>query len=167
MPAGVFCLENWSGRLTEHSSVRPLLDFMAPRGHGLRYIHRTVDSGDQLDYYFDRWSWLKAYPLGYLALHGERGHLRVGNDLLSLERLLRYSHQETPPDGELTSDEIASRDARSDHDWIAGWQGLVSRFVLDAGGARPRGARRGAGGNRCHRDLWLRCGRLLVRGGRL
>ncbi|MGA2015026.1 MAG: hypothetical protein ABSH51_31475 [Solirubrobacteraceae bacterium] len=119
MSTGVFCIENWSNRLTEHASVLPLLEFMAPRGQGLRYIHRQVDSGDQLNAYVDRWSWLESYPLGYFALHGSPGHLYVGNDRLSLRRLLSWSHSEAPRSEELSPEELGARDAQVDRDWLS------------------------------------------------
>jgi hypothetical protein len=119
MATGIFCVENWSERLTEHNSVRPLLEFMAPRGHGVRYVHRHVDSGDQLNYYLDRWLWLSRYQLGYFAFHGSPGQVYVGNEPLTLRRLLMWSHEESPRTEDLTDEEIAAREAQRGHDWIA------------------------------------------------
>lgn len=83
---GVFCVESWSGDLRNKTTVRPLLDVLSERS-GLRFIHRTVDSGTQLVDYLKRWSNYAGYRVGYIACHGSAGEIYIGPDTLSITEL--------------------------------------------------------------------------------
>ena len=137
MSTGIFCVENFSERLTERGTVKPLLEFMAARD--IRFVHRTIDSGTQLDYYIDRWSWLNSYQLGYLALHGEPDQLRIGGQGVTLRSMLSFSHEELPPESELTVEERAVSRSRQDREWLALYDKVLyvgSCSTLAAGGQR-------------------------------
>lgn len=85
----VFCLEApWSDRLTDRSSVRPLLDLLESRGE-IRYAHRTASSVDEFLRSLRQWTQARyeRFGFGYLATHGERGTVRVGQALVPLETL--------------------------------------------------------------------------------
>lgn len=83
---GVFCLESWSGDLRNRDTVRPLLEVLADQA-GLRFIHRVVDSSDQLLHYLNRWQSLGDYRVAYVACYGSTGELHLGGDTISLKEL--------------------------------------------------------------------------------
>lgn len=83
---GVLCLESWSADLRNRATVRPLLEVLADQA-GLRFIHRAVDSSDQLVQYLTRWQGLKDYRVAYVACHGSTGELQLGGDVISLRDL--------------------------------------------------------------------------------
>lgn len=83
---GVVCIESWSGDLRNRETVRPLLEVLADQA-GLRFVHRVVDSSDQLLHYLDRWQSLTEYRVAYVACHGSTGELHLGGDTISLKEL--------------------------------------------------------------------------------
>lgn len=90
---GVFCLESWSGDLRNRETVRPLLEVLADQA-GLRFIHRAVDSRDQLVDYLKRWQSLNGYRVAYIACHGSTGELHIGGDTIALDDLGRTLSEE-------------------------------------------------------------------------
>jgi hypothetical protein len=83
---GVFCLESWGSRLTDRTSVRPLLEVLSGQT-GLRFIHRFADSREQLYEYLERWAGLDGYPLGYFACHGDDAVVHYGSDRITLSEI--------------------------------------------------------------------------------
>lgn len=83
---GVLCLESWSGDLRNRDTVRPLLEVLDAQA-GLKFIHRMVDSREQLIEYLVRWQVLGGYRVGYLACHGSTGEIHVGGETVSLDDL--------------------------------------------------------------------------------
>ncbi|MDQ3934867.1 MAG: hypothetical protein M3340_09600 [Actinomycetota bacterium] len=91
MPGGIFCIENWSADLRSQDSVAPLLDFLDAH-RGARVIRQRVLTATELELYLGRFSELKSYQVAYLALHGQRGKVFVGNEDIELERLVSRSN---------------------------------------------------------------------------
>ncbi len=86
---GVFCLEgDWSNRLTDRSSVRPLLDLVEQLGFA-KTIYRDIGTPAELEHYVSKWTQKRyaAYGLGYFAFHGTAGALWIGPQSVSLEQL--------------------------------------------------------------------------------
>jgi hypothetical protein len=94
MAGGIFCIENWSGDLRSTETVAPLLDFLARHGSA-RVIHQRVSTPFELCHYMSRFADLRSYQVAYLALHGERGRVFVGNRPLDLEQLVIWSRGDT------------------------------------------------------------------------
>jgi hypothetical protein len=100
MPArrkpGVFCLEgNWSPKLTDRSSVRPLLEALEDLGH-IKFSHRDVATVGELEHYLKKWiqAGYADYKLLHLAFHGGPGGIWIGQkqvDLQELAEVLRGS----------------------------------------------------------------------------
>lgn len=93
MPArklpGVFCLEGpWSDLLTDGSSVRPLLELLERR-RVIEFAHRDAATVPEFENYLRQWSQKRYAKLGfgYLAFHGEKGTLWVGQEEYSIEQL--------------------------------------------------------------------------------
>lgn len=88
-PPGVFDLEGpWSTRLTDTSTVRPLLEVLDGR-KAIRFIHRDAATIPEFETYMLQWTQqqYRNYGLGYLAFHGEAGALKIGRKWYSLESL--------------------------------------------------------------------------------
>src|SRR3954469_25402077 len=90
MATGIFCIENWTGDLRSRATVLPLLQFLAA-SDGTRFIHQRVSTPRELRHYLGRFAALGEYRVGYLALHGDRGVVRVGRHDLTLEHLAAWS----------------------------------------------------------------------------
>ena len=85
----MFCLEgDWSGDLTDKSSVRPLLEILDPLAK-VPFIHRDVGTPAELDHYLRLWTQKRydRYTLAYLAFHGTPGNIAVGRHDVSLSDL--------------------------------------------------------------------------------
>ena len=93
MATGIFCIENWSANLASKDSVLPLLQFIEQR-QTARTIHQQVDTPRILRHYLYRFSDLRQYPICYLALHGSKGHVDVGNQSLSLKEFISWFYSE-------------------------------------------------------------------------
>lgn len=80
---GIFCLEgDWEGVLRASSTVKPILKLLAQAGgSAVPFIYRDVGTLEELRYYLTKWrqKGLARYPVLYLALHGEPGHVVVGD----------------------------------------------------------------------------------------
>lgn len=86
---GVFCLEGpWSSRLTDKSSVRPLLELLENRGE-IRFIHRDAATQVEFETCVKQWTQKQysAYSFGYFAFHGEAGAIWIGKNLYPLADL--------------------------------------------------------------------------------
>ena len=86
---GVFCLEGeWESRLTDRSTVRPILDLLDGR-QIIRVIHKDVATPDELGHYLNKWlqKQYASFDIGYLAFHGSPGVLFLGRKKLELEHL--------------------------------------------------------------------------------
>lgn len=83
---GVYCLESWSAKLNDRTTVRPLLEVLEQQV-GLRFIHRFADSREQLLDYMARWAHQSTYSLGYLACHGDEGSVYYGGAEITLAEL--------------------------------------------------------------------------------
>lgn len=86
---GIFCLEGaWGPKLTDPSTVRPLLDLLAGQKQ-IKFIHKDVVTVNELEYYLNKWlqRQYEAYNVGYLAFHGEPGQLFLGRRRVSLDML--------------------------------------------------------------------------------
>ena len=90
MAAGIFCIENWSKDLRSSGTVGPLLDFMSSSGDA-RVIHQRVSTVYELTHYLRRFSALRSYQVAYLALHGDRGKVYVGDEGVELEDLVTWT----------------------------------------------------------------------------
>lgn len=82
---GVFCIENWSGKLANRAAVLPVLEFL-DRSGAIRTIPQRISSPDELRRYFTSWKDRNSYPVGYLALHGSPGSVRVGSKSIHYRR---------------------------------------------------------------------------------
>lgn len=86
---GIICLEGmWSNRLTDRSSVLPVLDLLE-RNECIDYIHRDVGTVGELEHYLGKWlqKGYGRFGTAYLAFHGEPGAVFVGRSKVSLEDL--------------------------------------------------------------------------------
>lgn len=89
VPPGVFCLEGpWSSRLTDRSTVRPLLELLDNLGL-IRFIHRDAATLEEFSQHLRRWlqRQYQAYGLGWLAFHGDPGGIYVGRRFVTLEQI--------------------------------------------------------------------------------
>lgn len=86
---GVFCIEgDWSSRLDDRSSVRPLLEVLEQR-EIIRFSHRTAPNIPTLETYLKKWTQKgnQKYGIGYFAFHGSSGALSVGGRKYTLDDL--------------------------------------------------------------------------------
>ena len=90
---GIFCLEGGWGGVKDRTSVEPtlrLLETMRP--YKVPYFHHDVGTHDEFRFYLQKWigRQFDGYPILYLAFHGERGGIVVGegrNSTLKLDHL--------------------------------------------------------------------------------
>lgn len=76
---GIFCLEGlWEPKLTDKSTVLPLLQLLEANS-GIKFIHRDCATVEELEFYLKKWGQAayNAYPILYLAFHGEAGEIWV------------------------------------------------------------------------------------------
>jgi hypothetical protein len=82
-PHGVFCLEGeWLHSLKRAMSVEPILALLEQlEDYRVPYIHRDVGTAEELTYYLRKWIQKRHadHPILYLAFHGEKGALLVGD----------------------------------------------------------------------------------------
>jgi hypothetical protein len=80
---GIFCLEGeWSRNLAQASSVEPVLHLLKCwEPYRVPYIHRTVATPASLEKYLRIWAQKRyaAYPILYLAFHGNPGVICMGS----------------------------------------------------------------------------------------
>lgn len=86
MPGGIFCIESWSGRITNRSTVLPLLEFIS-QDSDVRFIHRNIETNAELHHYLSRFAGLDSYGVAYLAMHGSRGKVHAGGSTVALSQL--------------------------------------------------------------------------------
>lgn len=84
--AKVFCIENWSSRMTDRTTVRPLLEALENEA-GVAYIHRFADDLEDLRYLLERSSRYSDYSIVYLACHGAPGEITIGGKAKTLPDL--------------------------------------------------------------------------------
>ena len=115
MSGGVFCIENWSGRLETPDSVQPLLDLLELNGAASALVSAlqhhvssaTTCSGSPSSA-TTRWA---------LALHGNPGGVYVGSQRISLETLTAWSSK---------VDKARALDGRGQPtDWLLNLEGKV------------------------------------------
>jgi hypothetical protein len=85
----VYCLEgNWSSKLTDKSSVRPMLELLH-EVRGIEFIHQTITVPEALHRAAAIWRQKQyaRYRIGYLAFHMQPGAIRIGRTTLTLESL--------------------------------------------------------------------------------
>lgn len=87
---GVFCLEGyWYGDHRDKTSVFPVLDLLN-RYNNLPFLHHRCCTKEEFVFALNRWknkSFYKKYPLLYLAFHGDKGKIKIGNNIVTLEEL--------------------------------------------------------------------------------
>jgi hypothetical protein len=86
---GIFCLEGpWSSKLTDRSSVRPLLEVVDNHVES-RFIFRDVSTREEAQRLLRQWTQKQYadYPFGILAFHGHPGGIEIGHKSVSLEEL--------------------------------------------------------------------------------
>ena len=80
---GIFCLEGeWNDSLERPSSVEPVLEILNKSSQGLvPYIRRDIGTMEEFGFYLDKalQARYKKYPILYLAFHGEKGQILVGD----------------------------------------------------------------------------------------
>ncbi len=78
---GIYCLEGiWDEDLREKSSVKPILELL----HCNRYIdhiYHSCATKEEIEFFVNKWTQRKyhKYPILYLAFHGEKNFLLLGN----------------------------------------------------------------------------------------
>ncbi|MEO0312400.1 MAG: hypothetical protein RIQ89_2057 [Bacteroidota bacterium] len=85
----VFCLEgDWNQDLRKKSSMVAALDFLQTNC-GIKYIHKTCGTKENLKYYLQLWKQqrYRDYNIAYLAFHGQKEVVKVGDDYLNLEEM--------------------------------------------------------------------------------
>ena len=80
---GIFCLEGeWNEILSMPSSVEPVLEILNKSSEkSVPYIRRDIGTMAEFRYYVDKWlqAGYSKYPILYLAFHGEKGRILVGD----------------------------------------------------------------------------------------
>jgi len=88
---GVFCLEgDWWGDLKRPTTVEPMLSLLrSVDTFRVPYIHRNVATRSEFEHLIGRWAQSRHadYPVLYLAFHGEKGALQVGDQRLKDNRV--------------------------------------------------------------------------------
>ncbi|OWY62844.1 hypothetical protein B7486_56245 [cyanobacterium TDX16] len=91
----MFCLEGDRDDqdLRDRRSVQPLLELLERLG-SIEYVRRDVGTREELERCIRQWVKRRYdnFPVLYLAFHGRRGSLELGNDLYSLEDLADCLH---------------------------------------------------------------------------
>ncbi len=88
---GVFCFEgDWENRLDDPKSVVPLLE-AAQRIIGMPFIHRTIGTTKELDYYIGKWLQKQhaRYTIGQFAFHGNEDGIGIGRTDVDLDHLAK------------------------------------------------------------------------------
>jgi len=78
---GIYCLEGiWDEDLREKSSVRPILDLLLSN-QGIDHIYHACATKEEVEFFVGKWTQRKyhKYPILYLAFHGEKNILLLGN----------------------------------------------------------------------------------------
>lgn len=78
---GIYCLEGiWDDDLREKSSVRHILELLHTN-RSIPYIHHSCATKEEIDYFAYKWTQKKynKYPILYLAFHGEKNKLLLGD----------------------------------------------------------------------------------------
>ena len=78
---GIYCLEGiWDEDLREKSSVRHILDLLESN-KDIEYIYHDCATQEEIEYFTQKWTQKKycKYPILYLAFHGEKNKLLLGN----------------------------------------------------------------------------------------
>jgi hypothetical protein len=78
---GIYCLEGiWHEDMREKSSVKPILELLQSN-QGIGFIYRNCATTQELEYYVSKWVQRKysKFRILYLAFHGERNKLLLGN----------------------------------------------------------------------------------------
>ncbi len=83
---GIFCVESWSARMTDRTTVRPLLEILEHEA-GIPYIHRIADDQEGLSYLLARSTGYTGHRVVYLACHGESGTIGIGGRQVAIEDL--------------------------------------------------------------------------------
>jgi hypothetical protein len=86
---GVFCVEGlWDPDLRVRSTVRPLLELLR-LNEEVDYIRRECATREELEFYLAKWTQKRydAYPILYIASHGETSGIQLGSDLYTVEAL--------------------------------------------------------------------------------
>ena len=91
IPKGIFCLEgDWWGKLHKGSSVEPILELLHQWDpYYVPYVRRDVATRSEFEYYVSRWAQksMAAYPILYLAFHGESSELTIGDRRVAENRV--------------------------------------------------------------------------------
>ena len=85
----VFCVESdWSRRLDDESSVRPLLETLKAVGQ-IDFAYRHTPTLDAFNELVSSWrqKQYSRYSIGYFAFHGSPGHIWLGHKSVSFEEL--------------------------------------------------------------------------------
>lgn len=88
-PPGVLCLEGpWSAKLTDRSTVRPLLEVLEEQKL-IRYAYRDAVTVAEFEQYMLQWTQNQYADHGfaYLAFHGDPGGFWIGRRFYTLETL--------------------------------------------------------------------------------
>jgi hypothetical protein len=86
---GIFCLEGlWDNDLRKPSTVRPILELLR-MNREINHIYRDCATREEFEHYIRIWTQQKynAYPILYLAFHGEEFTLCLGKDTCDLDEL--------------------------------------------------------------------------------
>jgi hypothetical protein len=86
---GIFCLEGlWNPDLRKPSTVRPILELLRIQ-EGIEYIYRDCVTKEEFEYYLKKWVQraYDAFPILYLATHGETFSLCLGEHECTLDEV--------------------------------------------------------------------------------
>ncbi|MCD6017168.1 MAG: hypothetical protein K0S53_289 [Bacteroidetes bacterium] len=87
---GVFCIESfWYGDHRDTTTVYPILD-LVHRFNKMPFLHHRCGTISEFKFSIQRWktqSFHKNYPLLYLAVHGEKGVIKIGREVITLSEL--------------------------------------------------------------------------------
>ncbi len=86
---GVFCLEgSWSSKLTDKSSVKPLLEVLHDRREA-KFVHKDVATIEEFKEYVGRWKQqqYRSYRIGAFCFHGKMGGIYIGRKFVALDEL--------------------------------------------------------------------------------
>ncbi len=87
---GIFCLEGfWYGDHRDKTSVYPVLELIN-RINGVPLLHHRCCTIEEFEFSLKRWktkTFHNKYKILYLAFHGEKGLIKIGNESVNLNEL--------------------------------------------------------------------------------
>ena len=85
----IYCLEsNWKSHPSSKQSIKPILDLLNTT-YNVKYIYKKCLTKDDFIMNIERYAFkrYKNYPILYIACHGKRNRIQVGNEYITLNEI--------------------------------------------------------------------------------